>query len=180
MKQTSATVKFIACNIQKSNTSLQIESNKIPTKTFAPCFLQHSSIARRKNIATSKNHNCNIKYLCKLPTATSSTSQINYCNVQKFLLQHHADLVVSGSLAAGPELTPALRRHPHAGVPAVEPRAGLAADLGAAVVELPRPDLAAPPPQRSRSRVSRAASPKLRGSLGHRRGGAPTTRPGAH
>ena len=39
--------------------------------------MQHSKII----IATSKNHNCNIKYLCKLPTATS---QINHCNIQKF------------------------------------------------------------------------------------------------
>ena len=48
--------------------------------------MQHPKII----IGTSKYRNYNIKYVRKLHSATSSTSQINHCNIQKILLQHHA------------------------------------------------------------------------------------------
>jgi len=81
-----ATLKLITCKHSKIRYTFATEfKKKIPAATFVQCLLQHSSIAKRRNIATSKNYNCSITIYHEVSIATSKKL---YCNITRYLLQH--------------------------------------------------------------------------------------------
>ena len=85
MKNISATVKVTSCNIQKIKYIFAPEfRKKNSAATFAPCFLQHSSISiggilqhPKTVIVTSIS---TMRYLLQHQRNSTATTQDSYCN----------------------------------------------------------------------------------------------------
>ena len=85
MKNISATVKVTSCNIQKIKYIFAPEfRKKISAATFAPCFLQHSSISIGRILQHPKTvivtSISTMRYLLQHQRNSTATTQDSYCN----------------------------------------------------------------------------------------------------